>query len=213
MTQKTLMDWLHERNKPTIKFLIDKTLKYSDNKNWYRNSYETIKELFGNDTELFIKILASTSQQNSVQANAQYAIEAYELIKNGASIEGLMCGIAQWKIIENLNLARQNRELDGNKINTFAHALMNDPECIVIDRWIMRAFNLNRIAPTQKDRQYIQDIVKIISDNIGFTPAETQACLWAYAKSELSDKEQYKDYSDYSVYIKQYKNNNIIVGE
>lgn len=205
MRQKTIETWVKENNVPDIDYLTDKALNYDNNKDWYINSKLAIEKVFKDRTKLFIDILAATSQQNTVEQNFKYAIDAFKRVISGQSLIEQKYGIADHIIKKNIAYARYNWELSGPKISAFARALNGDKNSIVIDTWMLKVFNIKRHAPTKCDRKFISEYIEKIADKIGWANCEVQAALWAYGKVELSDKDYYKDYSDYSKYLENYK--------
>jgi len=201
--RKTFSTWKNEHKVKKITFYMNKVKEYIDNKDWYKKSYDMFKDVYKDKSDLFIGILASCSQQNTVEANLSYAIEIFNAIMDNKDYHSINTGIADWKIKENIRDFLNDKELKGNKIKAFYEALSNTKDSIVIDRWTLRVFNINnRDAPTKKDIEYITKIINDIAKRLNMLNSEVQACLWSYAKNELSDKEYYKDYSDYSKYFK-----------
>jgi len=198
--QTNLTSWRKKYNIPTNKFLIQKTLQYITSKNWYTNSNKAIKDKFGDNTDLFINILASTSQRNSVGFNVKVATKTLIYHKNNIPIK-FKFGIASKQIEKNIDRCFNNEPLGGQKINAFAKALKGDLNSIVIDTWIMHVFNLRRKSPTSCDIRQIKTIINKISKEIELRPAEIQACLWSYAKLELNDS-AFKEDNDFSYYLK-----------
>jgi hypothetical protein len=66
----------------------------------------------------------------------------------------------------------------------------------------MRVFNLKRRAPTKCDIRQIKTIINKIATELNLYPAEVQACLWSYAKTELN-KTNFKEDKDFSFYLKE----------
>lgn len=197
--QTTLKDWRKKYNIPTNKFLKQKVLLYIKSKDWYTNSTRVIREKFGNDSELFINLLASTSQRNSVSFNVKIAIKTLIYHKNNIPID-FKFGIASKQIKKNVDKCFKGDKLGGQKINAFANALKGDLNSIVIDTWMMHVFNLYRKVPTGCDLRNMKKIINKLSLELNLKPAEIQACLWSYAKIELNDS-IFKEDNDFSFYL------------
>lgn len=204
-----LTDWRKKYNVPTNKYLAQKTLEYSSAKDWYKNSFYSIQELLFKidnkhiySTKLFINILAATSPRNSVKQNLKYSIDIYLAIINNQPVDSISCGLATKQIHKNINRVLNGEPLSGKKVRPFAAALLGDPNAVVVDTWMIKCFNINRQAPTPNDLKHITTIINKISTQTGLEPAEVQACLWSYAKTELNDT-VFKEANDYSFYIKE----------
>lgn len=179
--------------------LINKTLQYSNNKQWYYNSNKIIKQLFKNDYKLFIKILAVTSPRNTVKRNTFLALKTYFYIKQNKKID-FSYGIANLIIKRNVNRILNNKSVNGIKVNSFIDSLLLKDNSICIDVWMLKAFNIKRNAPTQKDIRIIIKTIKYISEVTGFKTYEVQACLWCYAKKELNTS-VHKSYKDFKSFL------------
>ncbi len=196
-----LTRWARRYKPPSLKFLADRVQEYYRASNWYRQSYHTIKTYL-EDPELFIKLLAATSQRNSVKANTAAALDAYRCIQTNTPITKKY-GIADKLIKENISRIKQGAPLKGPKIKSFAAALNGDSDKIVIDVWMLRAFNIKRQAPTPLDRYCIQERITQLSNKLNMAPRDVQACLWTWAKTELNNT-SFKESYDFSYYLKQH---------
>lgn len=194
-----LTTWRKKYNIPTNKKLKDKALSYQQSKSWYDNSYQRLKICYGQNTELFINLLAVTSPRNSVKRNLALADKALTYYLQGKTID-FSFGLASKQIENNVNKVLQNKSFGGQKVNAFAKALLGDKKQIVIDSWMMKAFNLKRIAPNTNDIKHIKTIINKIAAETNLEPAEVQACLWSYAKNELNDS-PFKEDNDFSYYL------------
>jgi hypothetical protein len=182
----------------SIKYLLPYVYKYIHNKHWYKNSNELIKSKYGNDYKLFIKLLAVTSPRNSVKTNTQYAVKVFQYIKDNKPID-FKIGLANKQISNNINKVICNIKPSGVKVNAFIASLNLIDNSVCIDTWMLKAFNINRRAPTPKDIRVITHRIKTLASITGLKTYEVQACLWVYAKTELNNtylKESY-DFAHY----------------
>lgn len=204
-----LTTWKKRYNVPTNTFLARKCMSYLEAKDWYLNSYYSLCDLVvkisTNTTpniKLLIDILAATSPRQSVKRNLKCAIDIYIAYQSLDDWKAISCGIATKYIHKNLERLFAGQKLNGKKVRPFAEALSGNTKAVVIDSWMLKAFNINRSAPTPNDREHITTVVNKISDKTGLEPSQVQACLWSYAKTELNDT-PFKEASDYSDYIKE----------
>ena len=192
--------WTNKNNIPTIRMLIEKTKKYMHNKDWYLNSNALIKQYFKH-SDLFIDILAITSPRTSVKRNCINAVATYDQITNHKPLT-VSYGITHTNTKKNIDLMLTDYVFSGIKINAFSNALkLKDSNNIVIDTWMLKAFNLKRQAPTKNDIIHITSIVKEIAKQLKLKPYQVQACLWVYAKTELNTT-RFKESYDFSYYLK-----------
>lgn len=185
-----------------IEHLTSKVLQYSDNRDWYKNSNTLIKKHYPKDYSMFIDVLSITSPRTSVKYNIIYAIKTVDIIKYKRT-NNIIYGLANKQIRNNLTKYINHQQFNGVKINNFAGSLKLKQGSCCIDSWMLKAFDINRKSPTNKDIREINKIIRTISDNLGFKTYETQACLWCYAKKELNGTTN-KAYHDFSYYLKQY---------
>lgn len=192
--------WMIENNIPSITKLKNKTEKYIINKNWYTKSKDQIEFMFNSSSELFIDLLAITSQRSTVRSNVINTLHAFYSIQQDKPLNKSY-GIADKWIKQNINRLLSNEPYSGQKINAFAEALKGDLNSIVIDVWMMKVFNINRKAPTKRDLKFMVYLIKEIAKRLELKPAEVQACLWCYGKYELNDT-GFREYYDFSHYLK-----------
>jgi len=67
-------------------------------------------------------------------------------------------------------------EIRGPKTCPYAAALKGDPDAIVIDRWMLRAFNRSKV--NLRIMHECADTVAQTAHILGWEPAETQAAIW-----------------------------------
>lgn len=156
---------------------------------WYNVGNE-LKEYFGKDAELFAQLLAVTSNNATVPSNHTFALKAYKAIKAGLPIlkksEGAKPGEAYLPaVVDQIRrvAAGQGIEgIEGRKVNDFVKALMGDKNAVVVDRWMMRAFGYEGIAPTPHEYDLIEHTVRELAKQQGVEPRQMQAAIWFGAK-------------------------------
>ncbi|RPI86167.1 MAG: hypothetical protein EHM34_00285 [Nitrosopumilales archaeon] len=198
-----LSQWRKLNGVPTNKILRKKIIEYKNNKDWYKNTHEAIKQLFPHpyDRNLLLKLIAVTSQRNSLTVNVEFALSAFYAIKKGNDPLTLDYGLASPSIRGNIKRVLNNDLPHGNKIKPFTLCLLGDEKQIVIDSWMTKLFiNGKRKTPNKTDIKHMQTIINKFSDEMNLTPCQVQACLWCYVKTEMNDTNNKESY-DYSHYI------------
>jgi len=192
--------WANKNDIPSTSFLLDKTLKYINYKNWYEKSNKVIKQFYPKHYNLFIDILSITSPLTTVKLNLTNTIKTVDNIKYQRT-NTIIYGLANKAIRANLDKYNRIKKFSGVKINNFTNSLRLKDGSVCIDTWVLKAFNLKRRAPTKYDIKYITKIIKDISDKLGLKTYEVQACLWVYAKIEINGT-VFKEAHDFSYYLK-----------
>jgi len=204
-----LSEWRNKYNVPTNKKLIEKTLFYRQNKDWYTKSLKAIQNKYGIHTDKFIKFLGVTSPRNTVKHNLFLADKTLKYSILNKPID-FSYGIANKQIKVNVDKVLNNKPFGGVKVNAFVKALLGDLNQVVIDSWMLKAFNIHAQAPRPNDLKHIKTIIKKIALETNLKPSEVQACLWCYAKAELNDS-PFKENNDFSYYMQQTKLNDYII--
>jgi hypothetical protein len=66
----------------------------------------------------------------------------------------------------------------GSKIGEFVRALDGDPDAVVTDIWMARAFGLKTDNPTDREHRIIQRIIRTKARELNMRPAQLQAAIW-----------------------------------
>jgi hypothetical protein len=107
---------------------------------WYHEAEDLFVELFGRDRlGLVTKLFAATSINTSLKANITLFRRAMHEIDRDLPIGNYMPNIRQ-----QLEQIRKGDELTGRKIRSFARAMSGDPDAVVVDVWLLRAFDMDR---------------------------------------------------------------------
>ncbi len=148
--------------------------------NWYDKTHESLNSMLGKErADQLIDMLAATSPNASVRANVTLAIKALEQAESGEEFSGFL-----GDVIGSLKKAAAGEEFGGLKVRSFAKALKGDPDAVVVDRWVMRAFGFPEgKTPSPKVYNHIADLIRARAKANGVTPREYQAALWRAAKS------------------------------
>ncbi len=190
-------------NKVSIKYLTNKVIQYKASKDWYYNSNKLIKELYSDNYKTFIYLLGITSPRNTVKTNTIFTIRAYnEVIHN--THNDIKYGISHKNIYSNIQRVKEGKynKVTGAKVKSFINSLLLIPGSICLDVWMKRVFNINTHRIKETDRIQIYNKINTIASNLNMESYEVQACLWSYAKKELSTY-RHKEIHDFSYYLKQ----------
>lgn len=196
-----LSEWRNKYNVPTNKLLKDKVLYYEENKDWYTNSLKAIKNKHGIHTDKFIKLLGVTSPRNTVKHNLFLASKTLKYSILDKQID-FSYGIANKQIKNNVDKVLSDKPFGGVKVNAFVKALTGDLSQVVIDSWMLKAFNIHAQSPRPNDLIHIKTIITKLATQTNLKPSEVQACLWCYAKAELNDS-PFKEDNDFAYYMQQ----------
>lgn len=107
---------------------------------WYHQAEDLFVDLFGRERlQLVTRLFAATSINTSLKANITLFRRALYEIENDLPIGDYLPNIRQ-----QLAQVRAGNELTGRKINSFARAMAGDPDAVVVDIWLLRAFDMDR---------------------------------------------------------------------
>jgi hypothetical protein len=171
------------RMRMTRQKIVDAVQSSSDWKDFYTRHVALIEEVFGSDADLFQKLLPATSQAQNVGGNVTLALKAYVQLKTGQNFDGRTRGENPGylpDVILNLERVRAEEEVSGKKIRAFTKANQGDTTQVVVDRHItMMMFGLGKKTPTDAQFAKASRVLTQIANEIGWTPREVQAALWA----------------------------------
>jgi len=163
------------RMKATRKALTSAALEQDSWKDWYEEHQDTLDEFFGDHAQQFQDILSVTSQAASVKANVGLALKAFGQWHRGEEFIGFLPAV-----VKNLNRLRDNEQIQGQKISTYKRNNDGTVDEAVIDRHITRLlFGVD--SPSAAQFSKAQNVLAQIASNIGWTPRQVQAALWAHS--------------------------------
>jgi len=124
-----------------VLLIIQKFLEYAEHgkkdKHWYRDCEQTFIKLFGEpELKTVCKLFAATSINTSLKANITLFRRAYFEIKNDLPFSNYLPNIKM-----QLEKVRAGKPLSGEKINNFAEAMAGNENAVVVDVWILRAYD------------------------------------------------------------------------
>lgn len=109
--------------------------------NWYSECQKVFEDLFGIERlPLVCKLFAATSINTSLKANIYLFRKALYEIENNLPVGNYLPNIQK-----QLNSIRNGGELSGQKISAFEKAMSGDVNAVVVDTWILRAFELDKV--------------------------------------------------------------------
>lgn len=168
----------------TRKALTDAALQQESWRDWYEEHQAVLDDFFGEYATLFQDILSITSQAASVKANVGLALKAFGLYVRGESFDARERGEEKPgflpAVIMNLNRLREDKQIQGQKIKAYKASNEGAVDQAVIDRHITRLlFGVD--TPSAKQFAKAQRVLSEIADDIGWTPRQVQAALWAHS--------------------------------
>jgi len=156
-----------------------------EGRHWYRTAKKAVAESarqLGVDTKEFAEVLALFSPRVSVRRNIRMAIHYFRAREAGLtgderfphdSMRGVRSSVRHWE---------KTGEIRGPKTGPFARAIAGDADAVVLDVWMARAFGVDqkRFSNTPV-RERAQGRIRKAAEQLGWTPAETQAAVWTTA--------------------------------
>lgn len=152
---------------------------------WYAECRVTLEEIFpGEDLWLICRLLAATSIHTSLKANIKLFRKALYLYHNDLPFNGFVPVMTK-----QLVSLKAGGDLSGRKIRNFAAAMYGNPNAVVVDTWILRAFAVNRkrtfrgriIDASASKKQYdaIEKWIVKRAFKLGMQPRELCSMIWA----------------------------------
>ena len=147
---------------------------------WFPKSREAIKNVFGDDADLFCRLLAGTSPISTIEANVVISIRLYRQIRWFGTIsrDGLL-GVHYISTNKLLN----NPKGAGRKVWSLYQNLIGNENVCPIDRWMKKYFGL----PPEKyisDKEYdrLEDLIRKEATQLNITPAQRQVQIWCESR-------------------------------
>lgn len=166
-------------------------------KDWYAKHTSFLTATFGaSNLNLVCNLLAATSINTSLKGNVTLFRKAWHEIENGLPSENYLPNIAT-----QINRVRQGLPLSGRKISNFASALQGNLDAVVVDIWILRAFEMDRkyyrkessTFATDQQYSYIEGSITYLANYHNLEPAELCAMIWSGIRT-LTSKDPRTNY-------------------
>lgn len=173
--------------------------KWEADKTWYADNYEHLKREKApeDDLELLIEFLAATSIRTHLKGNVKKAFKEYTIYKKWLEKWDLETPV-KWDtrfhaVKVQLDHIKNRKKLGWRKIQNFAQAMKGDPDAVVVDMWIMRAYKLGSDrSPTRKQYDQVENHIKMIAKEIGWQPREVCSAIWGWIRAPFDDDTRYE---------------------
>lgn len=173
---------------------------YKD-KDWYQECEQVLLDAFGpHKLVLVANLLAATSIASSLKSNIRLFRKAMYQMENDLPFDGYLPQIKY-----QLERLREGKDLSGRKIRSFARAMSGGTQSVVVDRWLLRAFDMDRKyvrhtgphkgktlsgGPTDKVYSMIEEFVQSKAFDMGLEPRQLSAIIWSGVRiSQGGDRE------------------------
>jgi hypothetical protein len=181
---------------------IDKYLAIGiKDRNWFQTCESLFIEQYGQEKlKLVAQLFAATSIASSLKSNIQLFRKALYQMENSLPFEGYLPNIRV-----QLELIKQGKEISGRKIRSFANAMSGDINAVVVDRWLLRAFELDRQymrhtgphkgkvlsgGPTDKQYTMIENYVRDLAKELKLEARQVSSMIWSGVRiSQSGDRE------------------------
>lgn len=180
--------------KHSIETLAALAESHAFNRNWYARHREPFEALTGSTLGLyrFEALLAATSPRMSVQRNARAAVDVFAMDCFGMRPDKDTRWHGMSTHLPNVYRALRGQPLSGPKVSAFERNLHGDWRVPTIDVHMLRLLALPGSYAVQVERA--QGIVAMVAAHLEWTPAEAQACLWAYQYRQTNKTTTATDY-------------------
>ena len=155
---------------------------------WYEQSGEALLNITNNnkeDADKLAQVIAITSPGTPVNANFNYALQAYYQYKAGQPIK---TGRFPDKMTEKIEKVFAGDDWSGRKTNEFYNNIMRviDPtrtQGVTVDVWMVRAFGFDNDAPTDAQYSFVENEIQKITEQLEWEPQQVQAAIWTAQKA------------------------------
>lgn len=152
--------------------LANKGSQYSD---WYDRAYVEIGEVCNKekwDRKEFTNILSLLSPQVRVRRNIRMTLVYFG---QNSYFNNLMQSVRI-----SVDNYRKTGIINGQKVSSFALALLGYNESIVLDVWMARALQIEQKRFKKKSiREQSRKIIKSVAKTVGMSPRDCQAAIWS----------------------------------
>ena len=155
---------------------------------WYDDTHKELQVLFGKDADMVAGFLTATSINSTVKSNTSLAMKAYKQWKAGEEFTGFLPAV-----IKELDRVKNGQPLAGRKLDNFRRALTGDPDAVVVDRWMLRAFGYPNVgngsenAASVRAYDLIENAIKELASQQGVAPRQMQAAIWFAVKNKAEE--------------------------
>lgn len=157
---------------------------------WYRDATKLIQELYGDNWQLFVDVLAATSPRQSVKRNWRQTaaiLAAYVDKESNPKRFGDLLGDVMASHLNNVVRALQSRPINGLKVSRFAENLKGNLDVVTIDVWICKAYGIDHKALTPSLYNRLESRIITDAGRRDIAAANWQAVIW-FAVRRLAGK-------------------------
>ncbi len=167
---------------------------------WYSESRQAIKAIYGGNWPLMAGFLAATSPNCSLKANITLAQKAFNEFTEFGQINPAHFMRTH---AAGLNAIWQGGVPNGRKVRSFMLNLLGHEDCVTVDVWVTRWARRNpELLTVQSSKQpgihydAIEHHIQWLARLDGISPAQKQAEIWCKIRG---------DSHSYADYLKQYR--------
>ena len=179
-------------------------------KNWYQECQALFEKHYGAERIKFIaQLFAATSINSSLKSNVRLFRKALHEIDSGLPLSNYL---PVMKL--QLERIRNGESIRGRKIKSFANAISGDKDAVVVDIWLLRAFEEDRQyrrslsdrpqsgGATEKQYDIIELYCRELAILKGFEAREVSAMIWAGVRiTKTGDREtHYKNVLEHQLF-------------
>lgn len=182
-------------------YLIIRTaaIRGIEGKDWYSNARNSLSALChkeGFNYTIFIKVMGATSPQCPVWMNIRHTIRVMRSLKanNGdvyaavAAVPALAGSVRKATI---KTLLSEDTSTLGPKTRCFSENLLGNEDMVTLDTWMGQLVGLSAKRSGSVTSKTVSvpytSTIKMVAQNLGWTPAMVQAACWTYASSKLGN--------------------------
>lgn len=148
---------------------------------WYADATRLIKDLYGDNWQLFVDFLAATSPRMAVKKNWRISAALMQAYMNREAKPKAFGDLLQSLMpahLMNVIRALQGRPIHGPKVSRFAANLKGDLDVVTIDVWICKAYGIPHKALTPTLYGRLEKKIRLDAKACNATPAGLQAVIW-----------------------------------
>lgn len=170
------------RNRREMDRLLSRIERGASFRDLYTRHQPALRELFGNDTDLFMRMLAVTFQATNTRGSFTLALKAYKQLRLGQPFAGFMGPVR--RALEKL-AAGEPGYVRGPKMRPFTMAATNeDLHAIAVDRHVGRFILGDAWNGSEAQINRIIEVLREAAKILGWTGREVQSAAWAAAQME-----------------------------
>lgn len=156
----------------------------SDGLSWYDDAIADVRYVCEREQweeDRFTSVLALTSPRCSVVRNVR---NTFAYLRTGSLLENTISGVrlsvAHWE---------RGQGIKGPKTAAFYAALRGDVNSVVLDVHMANLFGVPQASfSSKRGREPWQQLVRETAAECGFTPRDTQACLWYGQRRRVGER-------------------------